>query len=103
MKATGFVISNLLTGQMPANGTTVSNLAASTSAMVSGGDKAVAEVIDNATGVSLLSCTVNSTNKNRCTNTTETGKAATFDRLEVRITTTGPSASNKAWEVTFRY
>jgi hypothetical protein len=97
------VISNLLSGQMPANGATVSNLAASTSATVSGSDKAVVEVIDNATGASLLSCAVNYTNKNRCTNTTETGKAAAFDRLEVRITTTGASASNQAWEVAFRY
>jgi hypothetical protein len=102
-QSTGFVVSNLLSGQMPANGAGVSNLAASTSANVSGNDKAVVEVVDNATGASLLSCTVNSTTKNRCTNTTEIGKAAAFDRLEVRITTTGTSASFQAWEVSFRY
>jgi hypothetical protein len=99
----GYSASKLLSSPMPANGATVSNLAANTSATVSGGDTAVVEVIDNTTTTTLLTCTVNSTNKNNCTNSASTGSAAARDKLEVRITATGASGNEKFWEVTFRY
>jgi hypothetical protein len=100
---TGFSVSKLLSLAMPANGATVSNLYAATSATVSGSDTAVVEVIDNTTSTVLLTCTVNSTNKNTCTNNSATGAAAAGNKLEVRITTTGTSGAGKGWEVTFRY
>jgi hypothetical protein len=99
----GYSASTVLSLPMPANGATVSNLAASTSANVSGSDKAVVEVIDSTTSATLLTCTVNSTNKNNCTNGTGTGSAAALDKLEVRITATGASGNGQDWEVTFRY
>jgi hypothetical protein len=99
----GYSASKLLSLPMPANGATVSNLAANTSATVSGSDTAVVEVIDNNTSATLLTCTVNSTNKNNCTNNATTGSAAALDKLEVRITATGTTGNEKLWEVTFRY
>jgi trimeric autotransporter adhesin len=101
--ASGYSASKVLSSPMPANGATVSNLAANTSATVSGSDTAVVEVIDNTTSVTLLTCTVNSTNKNNCTNSATTGSAAARDKLEVRITLAGASGNEQFWEVTFRY
>ena len=103
-KATsGYSASFLLSLAMPANGATVSNLYAATSATVTGSDTATVEVIDNTTGATLLSCTVNSTSKNNCSNNAETGTAAAGNKLEVKITTSGKSTADKDWEVTFRY
>ncbi len=99
----GYSASVLLSLAMPANGATVSNLYAATSATVTGSDTATVEVIDNTTGAKLLSCTVNSTSKNNCSNNAETGSAAAGNKLEVKITTSGKSAASKDWEVTFRY
>ena len=102
-KATsGYSASVLLSLAMPANGATVSNLYAATSATVTGGDTATVEVIDNTTGAKLLSCTVNSTSKNNCSNNEETGTPAAGNKLEVKITTSGKSGACKDWEVTFR-
>jgi hypothetical protein len=102
-QTSGYSASKLLSLAMPANGATVSNLAANTSATVSASDTAVVEVIDNTTSVTLLTCTVNSTNKSNCTNNATTGSAAARDKLEVRITARGASGAGKDWEVTFRY
>jgi YVTN family beta-propeller protein len=99
----GYSASKLLSLAMPADGASVSSLAATMSATVTGSDTAVVEVIDNTTGALLVSCTVNSTTVNECTNNTSTGTAAALNKLEVRITTTGMSAAGKKWEVTFRY
>jgi hypothetical protein len=99
----GYSASKLLSLGMPANGATVSNLYAATSATVSGSNTAVVEVIDNSTGTVLLSCTVNSTNKNTCSTNGTAGAAEAGNKLEVRITTTGTSGNNQDWEVTFRY
>ncbi len=81
----------------------MSNLYAATSATLTGSDTATVEVIDNTTGAKLLSCTVNSTSKNNCSNNAETGSAAAGNKLEVKITTSGKSGASKDWEVTFRY
>src|SRR5271166_5274291 len=99
----GYSASKALSLAMPANGATASNLYAATSATVTGTDTAVVEVIDNSTGTLLVSCTVNSTNKNSCTNSTTTGSAAAGSKLEVKLTITGASGESKDWEVTFRY
>jgi hypothetical protein len=55
---TGFSMSGLLAGPTPANGASVTNLYADTSATVTGSDTVTVEVIDNTTGMKLLSCTV---------------------------------------------
>jgi hypothetical protein len=60
-------------------------------------------VIDNTTGATLLSCTVDSTNKNHCSNTSGSGSAAPGENIEVKVKATGPSGKNKQWRVRFRY
>ncbi len=102
-KTSGFSSSALLAG-MPANGGKVSNLYAETNATLSGKEEATVAVIDNTTGVTLLSCTVNSTSKGKCSNTaTASVAAAAGDRLEVKVTATGSNCNNKQWQVRFRY
>jgi hypothetical protein len=88
---------------MPANGAVVSNLYAETDATLSGKEAATVTVIDNTTGASLLSCAVNSTTKNYCSNTGESPHLAAGDRIEVKVTSTSSFSNNKAWEVSFRY
>jgi hypothetical protein len=106
-KTPGFSLSPLLAG-MPENGGHVSNLYAETNAAVSGSDTATVTVIDNTSGVALLSCTVTSTTKGVCSNAaTAATAAAPGDRLEVQVTNTSPkkswSCNNKEWSVRFRY
>jgi len=106
-KTPGFSLSPLLAG-MPENGGHVSNLYAETNAAVSGSDTATVTVIDNTSGVALLSCTVTSTSKGVCSNAaTAATAAAPGDRLEVQVTNTSPrkswSCNNKEWSVRFRY
>jgi hypothetical protein len=96
-------MSNFLAGPTPANGATVTNLYADSNATVKGSDAALVAVIDNTTGATLLSCTVNSTTVNHCSNTTESGSAAAGENLEVKVTATGSSGNSKSWRVRFRY
>jgi hypothetical protein len=63
----------------------------------------VVEVTDNTAGTTLLSCEVNSTNKNNCSNTSGSGVAGAGDNIEVKVTTSGNSAKEKHWRVTSRY
>ncbi len=102
-KTTGFSYGNLLSGGMPAGGATVTDLYAETSGSLGGSSSALVAVIDNTTGATLLSCTVNSTNRSSCSNSSGSGTAATGDKIEVEVTTTGSSARNKQWQVKFRY
>jgi hypothetical protein len=102
-KANRFPISNLLSGPIPANGATVTNLYAETNATVSGKDAVLVDAIDNTTGTSLLSCVVIAATKNHCSNTGSSVPVAVGDRIEVKITASGPSGNNKQWQVTFRY
>jgi len=105
LKTTGFSSSSLLAGT-PDNGGKVSNLYAETNAAVTGSDKATVSVIDNTSGTTLLTCTVESTSKSVCSNPAAAATAAApGDRLEVQITTTTPgtSCNNKEWWVRFRY
>jgi hypothetical protein len=100
---TGYSSSLALAGPTPANGATVTNLYADTNAAVSAGDVAEVEVIDNTTGAPLLSCTVNSTNKNNCSNASGSGSVLAGENIEVRLSAKGASAENKLWRVRFRY
>ena len=102
-RTVGFSPSPLVAGPTPAGGATVTDLYADTNAKLSGKDTALVAVIDNSTGVTLLSCTVNSTNKSNCSNSTGSGSAAAGDNIEVKITTSGLSGSYRPWRVRFRY
>ncbi len=100
---TSFSFSDLLTVPMPANGATVTNLYAETNATLGGSATALVAVIDNGTGVTLLSCMVNSTSRNICSNTGASPPVAPGQRIEVKVAATGASAKNRPWLVSFRY
>jgi hypothetical protein len=100
---TGFSSSALLAGPTPANGATVSNLYVDSNATVSGADTVLVAVIDNTTGATLLSCTVNSTTKTSCSNSGGSGAAAAGENIEVKLTAVGASGNSKLWRVTFRF
>jgi hypothetical protein len=102
-KTTGYSTSQLLAGPTPASGATVTNLYADTSATLTGTDTVLVAVIDNTTGATLLSCTVNSTTTNHCSNTSGSGSGAAGDNIEVKLTATGSSGNSQPWRVRFRY
>ncbi len=102
-KGPGFSVSNQLLGPMSASGAVVSNLYAETNATVKGSDTATITVIDYTTGGELLSCQVNSTTKNYCSNTGSSALVPAGHKLDVKVTATGASANNKPWQVSFRY
>ena len=76
---------------MPANGATVTSMYAETNAVLAGTETALVAVIDNTTGVMPLGCTVNSTTKSSCSNTSGSGSAAGGDKIQVKVT--APSTS----------
>jgi hypothetical protein len=98
---TGYSISPLLDGPTPANGATVTDLYADSNATVTGSETAFVAVVDNTTGTTLLSCTVNSASKGHCSNASGSGSVAGGDNIEVKVTVNGSSASQ--WRVRFRY
>jgi lysophospholipase L1-like esterase len=102
-KTTGFSSNPVLAGPTPASGATVTNLYADTNGVVAGSESVLVAVIDNTTGATLLSCTVNSTTKNNCSNTSGSGSAAPGDNIEVRVNSTGSLYNFKQWRVRFRY
>ena len=103
-KGPGFSMSSVLSGPMPANGAVVSNLYAETNATVKGTDSATIAVIDyTAGGPPLLSCPVTSATKYNCSNPGSSALVLAGHRLEVKVTSTGWSANNKQWLVSFRY
>ena len=81
----------------------MTNLYADTNATVTGTDAVLVSVIDNSTGATLLSCTVDSTTVNHCSNTTESGSAAAGENIQVKVTASGSSGNGKSWRVRFRY
>jgi hypothetical protein len=88
---------------LTANGGTVSNLYAVTSGEAAhSADTATVAVIDNTTGATLLSCTINNTTVNHCSNSSSGGSAAAGQYIEVKITASS-QLSNKKWRVLFRY
>jgi hypothetical protein len=102
-KTSGFSAGRLLAGPTPANGATVTGLFVDSNASVSGKDSVLVAVIDNTTGATLLTCTVNSTGKNSCSNNGSSGSVAGGDNIEVKLTATGSSGNYKQWRVRFRY
>jgi hypothetical protein len=102
-KTTGFSSSTLLAGPTPANGASVTNLYADSSAVVSGTDTVLVAVIDNTTGATLISCTVTSSSPHSCSNTSGSGAVAAGENIEVKLTATGTSGNSKLWRVTFRF
>jgi len=100
---TGSSASDLLAGPTPANGATVTNLYADTNTTLSGTETATVAVIDNTTGLTLLSCTL-TTGKSSCSNTKESGSAAPGENIEVKVTAPGSRCNDRAsWRVRFRY
>jgi len=100
----GASASTLLAGPTPANGATVSNLYADTTATLSGAGTATIAVIDNTTGKLLLSCTIEKS-MSSCSNGSAGGKAEPGENIEVKLTltNTGTKCNNKVWRVRFRY
>jgi hypothetical protein len=81
----------------------VSNLYAVTNGeALHSGESATVAVIDNRTGSILLSCVVNTTTVNHCSNSSTGGTAAAGDYIEVKITATN-TLDGKKWRVAFRY
>jgi hypothetical protein len=60
---------------------------------VTGKDTATVTVIDNTTGETLLSCTVNSTTKDYCSNTGASLPVTPGHRIEVKVTATQAATS----------
>jgi hypothetical protein len=94
-----------LAGPTPEGGAVPSDLYAETNATVKGSDTATVAVIDNTTGVTLISCTVNSSNVNHCSVSSGSASAAPGDNIEVKVTSnpTNGTGNNKGWLVRFRY
>jgi len=102
-KTSGYSPSNLLAGPTPANGATVTNLYADTNTTLSGSETATVAVIDNTSGITLLSCTVTA-GKSSCSNSKESGSASPGDNIEVKVTAAGYRCNDRAsWRVRFRY
>jgi hypothetical protein len=89
---------------VPASGATVSNLEAITDNAMTGAQTATVEVVDNTTGSTVLSCTIDTTTSlstTACRNTASATVSAGH-YLQVRITT-GGSPANAKWRVLFRF
>jgi hypothetical protein len=81
----------------------VSNLEAVTSGPVNGQETWTVAVINNATGATLLSCTVTSSSANSCSNAGTSAPAAAGANLEVKVTTNEILRLGLPWRVSFRY
>jgi hypothetical protein len=102
-KTSGYSVSELLAGPAPANGETITNLYATTGATLGGKESVLVSVIDNSSGVTLLSCTVTSASKGSCSNASGSATAAPGDYLEVKLTGIGSRWCPGQWRVTFRF
>ena len=96
-------VSELLAGPAPVGGERVTSLYATTSASLGSKESALVSVIDNTTGVTLLSCTVTSASKGACSNASESGTAAPGDYIEVKLTGIGSRWCPGQWRVMFRF
>jgi hypothetical protein len=102
-KTSGYSGNELLAGPVPAGGETITDLYATTSASLGGKESVLVSVIDNTSGVTLLSCTVTSASKGACSNATGSGTAAPGDYLGVKLTGIGSRWCPGQWRVTFRF
>jgi hypothetical protein len=102
-KTSGYSLSSLLAGPAPANGETVNNLYADTNANLASKESVLVSVIDNTTGLTLLSCTVTSSSNHSCSKSNETGSALPGENIEVKVTASGSKGNYMQWRVRFRY
>ncbi len=102
-KTSGYSGSELLAGPAPAAGETITNLFATTNATLGSKESVLVSVIDNTTGITLLSCTVSSASKGSCSNASGSGTAAPGDYVEVKLTGIGSRWYPGQWRVTFRF
>jgi hypothetical protein len=89
-----------LLGPMPAGGASVANVLALTGTAPTGAQSATAQVIDNSTGVVVISCTIPAGS----TTCTAAGPAPVpaGDYIEVRVIFSG-GTSTSPWTVSFRF
>ena len=92
--------SNYLLGPLPAAGASVSNLEALTDLPVAAGGSATINVVNNSTGLNVLSCTITA-GGTFCQNTAAVSVLA-GSYLMVRIVF-DPPQPNRAYRVTYRY
>jgi hypothetical protein len=90
-----------LDGPIPPGGGSLTSLEATSSVAPTGTQNYLVEVVDNTTGATLLSCTVNSTSSSFCTNTASVALTAGH-YIEVRITENN-GATDASWRVVVRY
>jgi hypothetical protein len=102
-KTSGYAVSELLAGPAPAGGEKTTNLYATTSSSLGSKESVLVSVIDNTSGVTLLSCTVTSASKGACSNASGSGTTAPGDYVEVKLTGIGARWCPGQWRVTFRY
>ena len=93
-----------LLGPMPAAGASVSNLEAVTANVGSDVNTAKIDLMNNSTGLVLLTCTINdaSITTKACQNT-GSALVAAGQYLQVRVTFTGAGMDDGVYRVTFRY
>ena len=102
-KTSDYSGSELLAGPAPAAGETITNLFATTNATLGSKESVLVSVIDNTTGITLLSCTVSSASQGACSNASGSGTAAPGDYVEVKLTGIGSRWRPGQWRVTFRF
>jgi hypothetical protein len=95
--------STSLLGPIPAGGATVTNLEAVTSAAASAANTATIAVINNSTGLAVLSCTINNVSlSTRACQNTGSAFVAAGSYLQVKVTVTG-SGMLMQYRASFRY
>ncbi len=95
--------STSLLGPIPAGGATVTNLEAVTSAAGSAANTATIAVINNSTGLAVLSCTINNVSlSTRACQNTGSAFVAAGSYLQVKVTVTG-SGMLTQYRASFRY
>jgi len=82
----------------------VNDLYAAAEVTLTGTESIQVAVIDNTSGATMLSCTINSVTRSHCENAGSSGPANPGDLIEVKVTGTARQLSScRAIEVTFRY
>ena len=104
VEANGFVSHGVkdLEGLVPSGGGTVEDLEAVFKGAPGGTSTYVVEVVNNSTGLTLLTCTATGATA-FCQNNTGSASVAAGDYLEVREGGASTSTEMKEWRVTFRY
>jgi hypothetical protein len=100
----GYTTDSALAGPITASGGTASNLQAFTDVVPTGTANVVIRVIDNTTGVTKLTCTINAASSpaSSCRDTSSAPVAA-GDYLEVQVTTSNDNVVNDShYRVSFR-